>query len=181
MKTANNNIYMKKYILITISVLISISAFSQNLNYDEVENYQKVTEFSSYTSSTGLVFNVGEEITIGKPSASNGTFQFVTLIAALQAIDLPGRYAGVSYEIVKVLASGKLEGRRAVLKCKAPLGSHIDISIESAIKSGEVVTDYKTSEQAIEELKKAKEKLELELISQEEYDELKNNLAKYIE
>lgn len=105
----------------------------------------------------------------------------MTLIAALQAIDLPGRYAGVSYEIQKVLATGKLEGRRAVIRCKAPLGSHIDISIESAIKSGEIVTEYKTSEQAIEELKKAKEKLDLGLISQDEYDELKNNLAKYIE
>lgn len=172
---------MKKYILVTIFSLISISSFSQNLNYNEVENYQKSTEFSSYTSSTGIVFNVGDKITLGKPSSSNGTFQYATQFLAWESADVPSRYAGVSYEIVKVLATGKLEGRRAVIRCKAPLGSHIDISIESAIKSGEVVSDYKTSDQAIEELKKAKEKLDLDLISQEEYDELKNNLAKYIE
>ena len=37
-----------------------------------------------------------------------------------------------------------------------------------------------TSEEALTRLKKAKEKLDLQLITQEEYDKIKKELAKYI-
>jgi hypothetical protein len=55
------------------------------------------------------------------------------------------------------------------------------ISIEKAIEVGEVVTDGYSSDKALAELKKAKDKLDLGLITIEEFEALKAELSKYIE
>lgn len=54
------------------------------------------------------------------------------------------------------------------------------VNIEKAIEVGEVVTSGYTSEKALDELKRAKDKLDLGLITQEEFDRLKAELAPYI-
>ncbi len=56
-----------------------------------------------------------------------------------------------------------------------------NIQLENAISYGEVVTSGYTSDKALEELKKAKDKLDLGLITQEEFDALRTELAKYID
>lgn len=43
-----------------------------------------------------------------------------------------------------------------------------------------MLSSFLTSDEAIQELKKAKEKLDLELITQEEYDKIKEELKQYI-
>ena len=54
--------------------------------------------------------------------------------------------------------------------------------LEKALESGELINPKAamTREQAITELKKAKELLDLEMMTQEEYDKLKNELAPII-
>jgi hypothetical protein len=54
------------------------------------------------------------------------------------------------------------------------------IDLENAIASGEIVGLGMTSDKALEELKKAKDKLELEIITQEEYDKIKAELMEYM-
>lgn len=54
-------------------------------------------------------------------------------------------------------------------------------NFEEAIAVGEVQTKMKSSEAALQELKKWKEKLDLQIITQEEYDAKKKELMKYIE
>jgi hypothetical protein len=54
------------------------------------------------------------------------------------------------------------------------------IDFENAIASGEIVGLGMTSDKALEELKKAKDKLELEIITQEEYDKIKADLMEYM-
>ena len=54
-------------------------------------------------------------------------------------------------------------------------------NFEEAIAVGEVQTKMKSSDAALQELKKWKEKLDLQIITQEEYDAKKAELMKYID
>lgn len=54
------------------------------------------------------------------------------------------------------------------------------IDFENALSNGEVKGFGKTSDEALAELKKAKDKLDLGLISQEEYDKVKAELVPFI-
>ena len=54
-------------------------------------------------------------------------------------------------------------------------------NFEEAIAVGEVQTKLKSSEAALQELKKWKEKLDLQIITQEEYDAKKKELMKFID
>ena len=54
-------------------------------------------------------------------------------------------------------------------------------NFEEAIAVGEIQTQMKSSDAALQELKKWKEKLDLQIITQEEYDAKKAELMKYIE
>ena len=58
--------------------------------------------------------------------------------------------------------------------------SNYSIQLENAISVGEVKSFGMTSDEALAELKKAKDKLELELISQGDYDRIKADLMNYI-
>ena len=54
------------------------------------------------------------------------------------------------------------------------------LNIEDAIKSGEVDSGVMSSDEALSELKKAKDKLDLGLITQEEFNEIRTKLSKLI-
>ena len=58
--------------------------------------------------------------------------------------------------------------------------SNYFIFAEDGFSSGELVSSGMTSDQALQELKRAKDKLDLELITQLEYDKIKAKLIKYI-
>ena len=58
--------------------------------------------------------------------------------------------------------------------------SHNTIKFEIALSSGEVKGFGLSSDDALAQLKKAKDKLDLGLITQEEFEKLKAELAKYI-
>ena len=58
--------------------------------------------------------------------------------------------------------------------------SLIKLNFKNALSTGEVKGFGKTSDEALSELKKAKDKLDLGLITQEEFDRLKQELSKYI-
>ena len=54
------------------------------------------------------------------------------------------------------------------------------IYVENALASGELKSSIMTSDEALAELKKAKDKLDLDLISNDEYERIKSELKKYI-
>ena len=58
--------------------------------------------------------------------------------------------------------------------------TNYNIMIEEAIASGEIKTNGMTSDNALAELKKWKDKLDLELITQDEYNKKKSELLKFI-
>lgn len=53
-------------------------------------------------------------------------------------------------------------------------------NFESAIAQGEVMTSGYSPDEALQELKRWKDKLDLEIITQEEYDAKKAELMKFI-
>lgn len=59
-------------------------------------------------------------------------------------------------------------------------GSGYNIQFENAIENGEIKSFGMTSDEALSELKKAKDKLDLGLITKEEFDNKKSELSKYI-
>jgi predicted Zn-dependent peptidase len=54
------------------------------------------------------------------------------------------------------------------------------IQFENALSTGEIKGTGKTSDEALAELKKAKDKLDLGIITQEEYDKIKSDLLPFI-
>jgi hypothetical protein len=54
------------------------------------------------------------------------------------------------------------------------------INMEEAMASGEVKTKGITSDEAMSQLKKGKDKLDLGIITQEEFDKMREELSKYI-
>ena len=167
-------------------ILISPSLFSQELvlkNSDLNEQKRPKGKFTAYESKDGSLYNIGDKITIGVPS-SNKTFAFITegdgII--LPITRLLASASGEQVEIKRIDVGGsKRTGFYASLRCKGLTGlSNYSIQLENAISVDEVKSFGMTSDEALAKLKKAKDMLDLELITQDEYDVIKADLIKYI-
>jgi hypothetical protein len=174
---------MKKLLLVILSS-ISLSAFSQTLDYTDLNKSNKPTgTFEKYISSTDDTYSVGDTLKIGAPSGVNGRFVYITRVDIVGTVSYPGTEAANTNAVIKKIRVGgnKRSGFKASFQTKG--ATSIDnyfFFLEDAIASGEIKSKGMTSDQALLELKKAKDKLELELITQEEYDKLKVEYAKYI-
>ena len=175
-----------KHLILAVTLIISSTVFSQELTYQEVSSSETKLKgkFVSYTAKDGAVYKVGEKIQIGLPSTDRN-FMFI------QSIDISGTVRQASpnntntnVEIVKIRTGGsKRGGFKAMLTTKAASGvERFYIYIEDAVLGGEVISSSTvlTSDQALEELKKAKDKLDLGLITQEEFEKIKSELAPLI-
>ena len=79
------------------------------------------------------------------------------------------------------VVGNKRAGYSVSFRTKGIIGlSNYTIQFENALSTGEVKGFGMTSDDALAELKKAKDKLDLGLITQEKYDEIKAELVKYI-
>ena len=173
---------MKKMTIIVTIVLVSITLKAQTISFEETSNATKKPKgkFTTYISKNGAEYKIGDDITIGIPSA-NGTFAFLKGDGLITPVgsNAPSSFSGRKGKIKKLWFAGtKKAGYQIVLKVEG-LGGYL-IYLEGAIQTGEVESFGMTSDQALSKLKKAKDKLELELISQEKYDSIKAKLIKYI-
>jgi hypothetical protein len=144
----------------------------------------KLHQFESYIAKDGSVFKITDRIKIGVPS-SNKTFAFI--IDDNPLAPSSDRQLGISSsnsetEIKKIYVTGnKRAGFSVYFRTKGYNGlSNYIIDIENAIASGEIKSFGKTSDEALIELKRAKDKLDLNLITKEKYDSIKTDLIKYI-
>jgi hypothetical protein len=177
---------MKKIVI--VALVLFVGAFqlnAQSLKYsDLVTSKRPKGKFESYESSDGGIYKVGEKIKIGVPS-SNKTFAFITegdgILTPLSPATVS--ISGNEAEIKSIMVGGnKRAGFSVFFRCKGMvgLGDGLTIEIEDAIKHGEVLSLGMTSDEALSELKKAKDKLDLGLITEEEYEKIKSELIKYI-
>jgi hypothetical protein len=169
-----------KTLTIILCILISGNAMSQELKYtDIITGIKPEGPWTSYLSKDGTIYNVGDTITIGNPS-SNGYFNYVS--AGSHGVKADFRNSRLRINHVK-LGGLKDKGYYAKLigwSGVAMYGTPIIIQIENAIDTKEVKSSRLSEDDALNELKKAKDKLDLGLISQDKYDSIKIVLGKFI-
>ena len=179
---------MKKLILFAFAFVISVSSFAQkSISHDDLKSFSKgameIMTFDSYLGSDGYSYKVGDTLKIGMPS-SNKTFAFITEGSALQTpYQSNVSSAGTNTVIKKIYVNGNNRmGYRITIVGKGICGicPQYYINMEEAMASGEVKTKGMTSDEAMSQLKKGKDKLDLGIITQEEFDKMKEELVKYI-
>lgn len=184
-----------KMLITTLSfalLLLSFDSFSQTVKFSELTNDRADREdFKTYISKDGATYNVGDTIQILSPSKSNGEFDAISC-----------RIEGDKLYTIYPVKSNMENNNRVIESIFATSGNatrpskvifHFKkqasysetvflyyVDIEKAIKIGEVKAFGMSSDEALAELKKAKDKLDLGVLTQMEYDAVKANLLKYI-
>jgi len=100
-----------KYFLFSTFLLLATFGYSQkregSLTYEMVENAtsrkQIKGRYQSYIAKDGSVINIGDKVTIGKPS-SNKTFAFIISILAMAPAGVG--ITGFTYEIKNIFVDG---------------------------------------------------------------------------
>jgi hypothetical protein len=177
---------MKKTI-ITLALLIPVTAkiaFAQEVKFAEVQNGTVTSgQFQSYVAKDGSTYKIGDKISFGAPSGVNGKFVTITKMDIAGNVFPVGAEAiNTTAEIKKIRVGGnKRSGYKVSFQTKGLTGlDNYFFFLEDAIQVGEIKSFGMTSDQALAELKKAKDKLDLGLITQEEYDKIKQELSQYI-
>lgn len=175
--------YSKIILMTVIMCLFGFISFGQEMSFADLGKITKRGELTSYIASDGGVYNIGDKVKIGVPS-SNKTFAFITEGDGLviPITNLLANSSGQETEIKKIFIVGnKRIGYSVSLRTKGSTGlSNYTIQVENSLSTGEIRGFGITSDEALSELKKAKDKLDLGLITQEEFDTLKKELAKFI-
>lgn len=159
-------------------------SFSQELKHSDLATLTSSSgRVTSYVSSDGSVYKIGDKIKIGIPNFGSA-FTFITEGDGvfLPKTPLKASASGQETEIKNIWVYGnKRAGYTVTFHTKGISAlSNYDILFENAVSVGEVKGFGKTSDEALTELKKAKDKLDLGLIDQAEFDRLKSELSKYI-
>ncbi len=161
-----------------MKILTLFIFFSITITYSQTAEYGKLTsksDYEIYLTKTGDTLKVGDTLTIGIPTSDLG-FTFIsqggqrvsnTLSDKKVIVDKLKTY-GTKKSGYKMYAHFKGYGLIPVL-----------IDYDSALELGEIKNSKikLTKEQAISKLKEAKELLDLEVITQEDYDILKSELT----
>jgi hypothetical protein len=141
----------------------------------------KRTNYTGYLSKDGILFKMGDRIKLGMPS-NRTNFVYIRGYS-LDSNPMQSQYSGREAEIKWVQVTGDLfkrTGNRVIIITRAIDLVQYEINVEMALQSGELLAPGITSDEALAELKKAKDKLDLGLISQSKYDSLKAELSKHI-
>ncbi len=177
---------MKKYLVLLGLVSATIMS-AQTLTYEMVQQCENKRDLDAnwiaYIASDNYTYEVGDTLTIGE-SSKNHQYMYITSVLNSFASTTPylhGSYGGQTAIIREFKVFGFKKGVKKV-NVKAYLSGIglINIDFEQALATQEIKGKGMTPDQALEELKKAKDKLDLELITQEEYDALKAELRKYL-
>lgn len=170
-------------LILLIFVMLSTNLFSQELKYSDLSGTERPKgQFTSYVSKNGAVYKVGDRLKIGVPS-SEKTFTFIQVVnVLLQAFPLSASGSGKEAVIKSFITQGtKRSGYTVLVRSKGSTAiDNYNIQLENAIETGEIKSFGMTSDEALSELKKAKDKLELGLITQTKYDSLKIEYSKFI-
>ena len=174
----------KKIMLIMVFINFAFVAkvASQEIKFSDLGTASR-GEFTSYVSKDGAIYKIGDRLKIGVPS-SNKTFAFISegdgLITPITPL-LVGA-SGQETEIKRIYVIGnKRAGYSVVFRTKGITGfSNYTIQIENAIENKEVKSFGMSSDEALAELKKDKDKLDLGIITKEEFEQKKLELTKFI-
>ena len=171
------------YLIISLSI-ISFVSNGQEVKYDDLQKGLITKgQFESYVSKDGSIYKVGDKIQFGNPSGTNGKFVIIQKMDIAANVYVVGAEAiNTSAEIKKIRVGGtSRSGYKVNFQTKGITGvDNYFLNIEDAITVGEVKSFGMSSDEALTALKKAKDKLDLGLITQEEYDKIKAELTPFI-
>lgn len=162
------------------------------------KQYENKQTFNSVKDYNGNVYKLGDKFKLGTPQKVLGALEnthFLGIYAGdaistiispttiVTSLRLPGQnWSGAECTVIKI-GVRKTFGFAIPFIVLSCLGTEISIaSIDTSLITKELIDPNATmsSEEAISKLKGLKEKLDLELISKQEYDSQKNELAKFI-
>lgn len=171
---------MKK--LLIILILTSSVCFGQNLTYkSEFDKSFKRSDYRSYVSKDSIIFNIDDNIKIGKPS--DLTFKNIYIYQILGYLPMSiteNHLLDGNCKIIAISVSGtKRKGFLPYIQIRNEDGKFFSIDIEKAITSKEINIGLSENE-VLELLKKEKEKLELGIISEKEFERRENELLKKV-
>ena len=152
------------------------------VTFADVQAKKVKGKVDAYQAKNGWILRVGEVVTLGPTVetwlADGGYF----LIPAETAFA-----AGQDVTVKKIVVKCANRSCAVVVNTTAPPRTALalkSVNIEATISKGELITAGAVSKQdrdaAIEDLKRAKEMLELDVISQEEYEATKERLTPII-
>lgn len=163
--------------------------------WDEI-TYEQTLEIKKgstlkYTSSSGKIFTVGQEIILRAPANGRQSYTYAFTRAALAPpFPLSSAWDGARLKISKISWKQVQGVPNVVVNTTAEgasygAGKQMIGNLEAAVETMEVVTSAEdlrpvTQKSPIEKLKEAKQLLDLEVISQEEYDAIKEKLMPQI-
>ena len=165
---------MKIATLTLIVLFVTLACSAQIAEYGKLTNIK----YDSYISKTGDQINVGDTLLIGKASSESG-FIYITREGAR----LNSALAGNKIEINKIKSfETQAAGLKLWVQFKGFGWPFALIDYENAIETGEIINPKAkmTRDQAINKLKESKVLLDLNVITTEEYEKLKNKLAPII-
>jgi|TARA_B110000977_G_C10861651_1_gene410024 hypothetical protein len=176
---------MKKFIILLL--FVPIISVGQSYDFEKLEKATKLKEIpkkiSAYKAYNGQVFEVGKNIVYGVPMNENNTYQHIFRMDAFgQFYASRITNKGFEAEIIKFRKGGTKRmgfGIFAVVKTKSGMDRGY-FDIDKALRDGEIVSNVMTRTQAISKLKESKELLDLELMTQEEYDIIRTELTPVI-
>lgn len=174
---------MKKQILSFVIMLSVLELHSQTIKYSDLNGDRPKGRFQTYISKNGESYSVGDTIHIAAPSGVNGKFVYLQKMDIMGTVYVVGAEATGTNAVIKKIRAGGTARSGWKIGFQTQGMTAIDnyfLYIEDAIASGEVKGKGMTSDAALAELKKAKDKLDLQLITQDEYDRIKAELVKYI-
>ena len=186
----NIKIIIMKKILLGILVLTSLIGFSQKnvvrqISYDTLTKYSQnqlklkgTIIYDEYISKDGSLYKTGDTIKISKPSL-NDKYAFIN--DRFTQAPATSKISGNVFIIKNIIVAGfKNTGYELCMTIYNPTSSDQILKFESAIENGEIKSKKMSSDDALTELKRYKDKLDLGLITQKEYDEKKTELSKLI-
>jgi hypothetical protein len=193
---------------ISTSAQLADTLFVSKLNDAEwVKSIPSSTKFKHLKLADGSTLQIGDKMKLGKPSGTNqsnqqtaglfgstnqtvNNFTYLMLgrmgIAMLSGITyLPEAFKGREVEIedIKFTKIGKKATNAGVVVIfKNPVMDITVLNLDFALQYGELINQKATmtSDQALVELQKSKTKLDLGVITQEEYESIKKELMKTI-
>lgn len=170
---------IKLFLILLFVGLVSITAYGQSTaTYNEVISKQKTGSIDKYITQNGEEFSVGDTITLGV-AFRNDQFDYVQQNAEIKLYPLLNT-ASNSKVVIKKIA---IRSKSVVVNTTKPQGfvyGLIIMNFDAAVANGEIKSKIMTSDQALIELKKWKDKLDLGLISEEKYKQKKEELSKFI-
>lgn len=168
---------MKKLFLILVILMFISNLYSQTATYKDVLANNKGI-YETYLSYANQSFKVGDTLTIGEPYRNNNYF-YLFQYYIKTTFPLTTSSIGASVVIKKM----EINNNSLIVYTSKPrkdIYGLCIINFEEAIKQGEIKSSFLTSDDALKLLKTEKEKLELGVITLEQYDVKKAELMKYM-